>query len=155
MGVFFCFVQDIGKEENLDARISSLNDEISTIKQDITKINNEELLPLLKENAQRLCTPVVKGCLDCHIAEQDYYASRQDEIGRHLIRQKASFELIELAYEMEFKKYKEICYQLENLVESLKKSSDELEQRLQVITEQTQHAKPRNTISSQDGFSCR
>ncbi|KFO91690.1 HAUS augmin-like complex subunit 3, partial [Buceros rhinoceros silvestris] len=147
--------KDIGNQENLDAKISSLNDEISTIKQDITKINNEELLPLLKENAQRLCTPVVKGCLDRHIAEQDYYASRQDEIGRHLIRQKASFELIELAYEMELKKHKEIHCQLENLVESLKQSSDELEQRLQVITEQTQHAKPRNTISSQDGFSCR
>lgn len=151
----FFFVQDIENQENLDAKISSLNDGISTIKQDITKVNNEELLPLLKENAQRLCAPVVKGLLDRHIAEQDYYASRQDEIGRHLIRQKASFELIELAYEMELKKHKEIRCQLENLVESLKQSSDELEQRLQVITEQTEHAKPRNTIRSQDGFSCR
>ncbi|NWR58031.1 HAUS3 protein, partial [Bucorvus abyssinicus] len=146
--------KDIGKE-NLDAKISSLNDEISTTKQDIAKINNEELLPILKENARLLCAPVVRGCLDRRIAEQDCYASRQDEIGRHLIRQKASFELIELAYDMELKKHKEIRCQLENLVESLKQSSHELEQRLQVITEQTQHAKPRNTISSQDGFSCR
>ncbi|XP_009585232.1 PREDICTED: HAUS augmin-like complex subunit 3 [Fulmarus glacialis] len=147
--------KDIGKQENLDAKISSLNDEVSTIKQEITQINNEELLPLLKENARLLSTPVVKGYLDRQIAQQDDYASRQDEICRHLIRQKASFELIELAYEMELKKHKEICCQLENLVESLKQSSDELQQRLQVITEQTQQAKPRNTISSKDGFSCR
>ncbi|XP_009476680.1 HAUS augmin-like complex subunit 3 [Pelecanus crispus] len=147
--------KDIGKQENLDAKISSLNDEISTIQQEITQINNEELLPLLKENARLLSAPVVKGYLDHQIARQDYHASRQDEISRHLIRQKASFELIELAFEMELKKHKEICCQLENLVESLKQSSNELQQRLQVITEQTQHAKPRNTISSEDGFSCR
>ncbi|KAF1667047.1 HAUS augmin-like complex subunit 3, partial [Aptenodytes patagonicus] len=147
--------KDIGKQENLDAKISSLNVEISTIKQEITQINNEELLPLLKENARLLSAPVVKGYLDHQIAQQDYYASRQDEICRHLVRQKASFELIELAYEMELKKHKEIRCQLENLVESMKQSSNELQQRLQVITEQTQHAKPRNTISSKDGFSCR
>ncbi|KAM9237124.1 HAUS augmin-like complex subunit 3 [Leptosomus discolor] len=147
--------KDIGKQENLDAKIFSLSDEILTIKQDITQINNEELLPLLKENARLLSAPVVKGCLDRQIAQQDSYALRQDEICRHLIRQKASFELIELACEMELKKHKEICCQLENLVESLKQSTDELQQRLQVIAERAQHAKPRNTISSKDGFSCR
>ncbi|NXT01144.1 HAUS3 protein, partial [Jacana jacana] len=147
--------KDIGKPENLDAKISSLNDEISTIKQEITQINNEELLPLLKEKARVLSAPVVEGYLTHRIAQQDCYASRQDEICSHLIRQKASFDLIELAYEMELRKHEEISSQLANLVESLKQSSNELEQRLQVITEQMQHAKPRNIISSKDGFSCR
>ncbi|NXK19606.1 HAUS3 protein, partial [Arenaria interpres] len=147
--------KDIEKPQNLDAKMSNLNDKISAIKQEITQINNEELLPLLKEKAQILSAPVVRGYLNRQIAQQDYYASRQDEICRYLIRQKASFELIELAYEMELKKHEEICSQLKNLVESLKQSSNELQQRLQVITEQTQHAKPRNTISSKDGFSCR
>ncbi|NXP04593.1 HAUS3 protein, partial [Thinocorus orbignyianus] len=147
--------KDIGKTENLDAKISSLNDEISTIKQEITRINNEELLPLLKEKARLFSAPVVEGYLNHQIAQQDYYASRQDEICSHLIRQKASLELIELAYEMELKKHKEISSLLENLVEFLKQSSNELQQRLQMITEETQHAKPRNTISSTDSFSCR
>ncbi|XP_055651421.1 HAUS augmin-like complex subunit 3 [Falco peregrinus] len=147
--------KDVGKQENFAARISSFNDEISRIKQDITRISNEELVPLVKENAQLLITPVVKGYLDHQIAQQGCYASRQDEICRHLVRQKASFELIELAYEMELKKHKEICCQVESLVESLKQSSNELQQRLHLITEPTQHAKPRNTISSKDGFSCR
>ncbi|NXW92667.1 HAUS3 protein, partial [Alopecoenas beccarii] len=147
--------KDTGKQENLDAKISSLNDEISTIKQDITRINNEELLPLLKEKARLLSAPVVKSYLDRQVAQQDYCASRQDEICRHLARQKASFELIELGCEMELKKHKEICSHLENLVESLKQSINELQQRLQVISEQAQHAKPRKHISSNDGFSCR
>ncbi|NWW86732.1 HAUS3 protein, partial [Rhynochetos jubatus] len=147
--------QETGKQENLDAKISSLNCTISTIKQEITQITKEELLPLLKENAQRLSAPVMKAYLDHQIAQQDYYASRQDEICRHLIRQKASFEFIELACEMELKKHKDICSQLENLIESLKQSSNELQQRRQAITEQTQHAKPKNILSSEDEFSCR
>ncbi|XP_029818499.1 HAUS augmin-like complex subunit 3 [Manacus vitellinus] len=147
--------KDIGQEENLDAKISSLSDEISTIKRDMAQINNEELLPLLKEKAQLLTVPVLKAHLDHQIAQQDCCAARQDEICRHLMRQKTSFELIELGCKMEMKKHQEISCQLENLVESLKKSTDELQQRLQVITERIQPAKPKNTISPEDGFSCR
>ncbi|XP_069712552.1 HAUS augmin-like complex subunit 3 [Phaenicophaeus curvirostris] len=147
--------KDVGKRENMDAKISSLNNEISTIKQEITWINKEQLLPLLKEKAQVFTGPVVQAYLDHQIAQQDSYASRQDEILRHMVRQKASFELIELAYEMELKKHKELCCQLENLVESLKRSSSELQERIQAIIEQTQQAKSGNIISSNDGFACR
>ncbi|KFP28392.1 HAUS augmin-like complex subunit 3, partial [Colius striatus] len=147
--------KDIGYQENLDAKISTLNDQISRMKQEITRINNEELLPLLRENARLLVAPVAEGYLDHQIAQQEYNASRQDEICRHLVRQKASFELIELACEMELKKHTDIRSLLENLVESLKRSTTELQRRLQVITEQAQDAKPRNTISSKDVFSCR
>ncbi|NXH45406.1 HAUS3 protein, partial [Dicaeum eximium] len=147
--------KDIGQQENIDAKIPSLSAEISAIKQDIAQINNEELLPFLKKNAQLLTAPVVKEYLDHQIAQQDCYAAIQDKIGRHLIRQKTSFELIQLACEMEMKKHQEISCQLENLVESLKQSTDELQQRLQVIAERTEQAKPRNTISAEDGLSCR
>ncbi|NXU37972.1 HAUS3 protein, partial [Drymodes brunneopygia] len=147
--------KDSGQQENIDAKISSLSAEISAIKQDIAQINNEELLPLLKKNAQLFTAPVVKEYLDYQIARQDCYVAIQDKMGRHLIRQKTSFELIRLACEMEMKKHQEMNSQLANLVESLKQSTDELQQRLQVIAERTEQAKPRNTISSEDGFSCR
>ncbi|NXD34928.1 HAUS3 protein, partial [Copsychus sechellarum] len=146
--------KDIGQQEN-DAKISSLSAEISAIKQDIAQVNNEELLPLLKKNAQLLTAPVVKEYLDHQIARQDCYAAIQDKVGRHLIRQKTSFELIQLGCEMEMKKHQEISCQLENLVECLKQSTDELQQRLQVIAERTEQAKPRSTISSEDGSSWR
>ncbi|XP_050193769.1 HAUS augmin-like complex subunit 3 [Myiozetetes cayanensis] len=147
--------KDIGQQENLDAKMSSLSDEISTIKRDIAQINSEELLPLLKEKAQLLTAPVLKAYLDHHIAQQDCYVARQDEMCRHLMRQKTSFELIELGCKMEMKKHQEISSQLENLVESLRKSTDELQQRLQAITERIQPAKPKDTISPEDGFACR
>ncbi|NXQ32240.1 HAUS3 protein, partial [Alaudala cheleensis] len=150
-----CLDKDIGQQENIDAKVSSLSAEISAIKQDIAQMNNEELLPLLKKNAQLLTAPVVEEYLNHQIARQDCCAAIQDKIGRHLIRQKTSFELIQLACEMEMKKHQEISSQLENLVESLKQSTDELQQRLQVIAERTEQAKPRHTISSEDGLSCR
>ncbi|KAL9851908.1 HAUS augmin-like complex subunit 3 isoform 2-T7 [Geothlypis trichas] len=147
--------KDTGQQDNIDAKTSSLSAEISAIKQDIARINNEELLPLLKEKAQLFTAPVVKEYLDHQIAQQDCYAAIQDKIYRHLIRQKTSFELIQLAYEMEMKKHQELSCQLENLVESLKQSSDELEQRLQVMAERTEQAKPRSTIGPEDGLACR
>ncbi|NWZ42458.1 HAUS3 protein, partial [Brachypodius atriceps] len=147
--------KDVGQQENIDAEMSSLSAEISAIKQDIAQINNEELLPLLKKNARLLTEPVEKEYLGHQIARQDCYAAIQDKIGKHLMRQKTSYELIQLAYEMEMKKHQEISCQLENLVASLKQSTDELQQRLQVIAERTEQAKPRNTISSEDGLSCR
>ncbi|NXF21166.1 HAUS3 protein, partial [Rhodinocichla rosea] len=147
--------KDTGQQENIDAKISSLSAEISAIKQDIARMNNEELLPLLKKKAQLLTAPVVKEYLDHQIARQDCYAAIQDKIGRHLIRQKTSFELIQLACEMEMKKHQEFSCQLENLVESLKQSTDELEQRLHVIAERSEQAKPRSTISPEDGLACR
>ncbi|NWI97177.1 HAUS3 protein, partial [Pitta sordida] len=147
--------KDTGQQENLDAHIASLSDEISTIKQDIAQINDAELLPLLKEKAQLLTAPVLKGYLDHQIAQVECFAARQDEMCRHLVRQKTSFELIELACKMEMKKHQEINCRLENLVESLRQSTDELQKRLQVISERIQPAKPRNIISSEDGSSCR
>ncbi|XP_041258788.1 HAUS augmin-like complex subunit 3 [Onychostruthus taczanowskii] len=147
--------KDIGQQENIDAQISSLSAEISAIKQDIAQINNEELLPLLKKRAQLLTAPVVKEYLVHQIARQNCYAAIQDKIGRHLIRQKTSFEFIQLGCEMEMKKHQEFSCQLENLVESLKQSTDELQQRLQVIAERTEQAKPRSTISPEDGLACR
>ncbi|NXP88537.1 HAUS3 protein, partial [Passerina amoena] len=147
--------KDTGQQENIDAKISSLRAEISAIKQDISRINNEELLPLLKKKAQLLTAPVVKEYLNHQIARQECYAAIQDKIDRHLIRQKRSFELIQLACEMEMKNHQEFSCQLENLVESLKQSTDELEQRLQVIAERSEQAKPRSTISPEDGLACR
>ncbi|NXO66756.1 HAUS3 protein, partial [Phainopepla nitens] len=147
--------KDIGQQEDIDAKISSLSAEISAIKQDIAQINDEDLLPLLKKNAQLLTAPVMKEYLDHQIARQDSYAAVQDKISRHLIRQKTSFELIQLAYEMEMRKHQEISCQLENLVETLKQSTEELQRRLQVIAERTEQAKPRSIISSEDGFSSR
>lgn len=148
-------MQGVGKQENLEAKISTLKGEIATIRQHIAQLNNEELPSLLKEHAQLWTVPVVKADLDREIARQDCFISKQDEICSHLLRQKASFELIQLAYEIELKKQKDVHRQLDNLLESLKQSSNELQQRLEVLSELSQPAQLRNTIGPKDDFSRR
>ncbi|NXY87807.1 HAUS3 protein, partial [Alcedo cyanopectus] len=147
--------KEMGQQENLDAKISSLNDEISALKADISRINNEELLPLLKEKAQAFCAPLVRGYLEQQLAQHRCCAARQDEICRHLGRQASSFDLIEVAYKLELKKQKDISCQLESLVEAMEQCRQQLQQRLQVVAEQARCAKPRKTISSSDAFSSR
>ncbi|KAH1170199.1 HAUS augmin-like complex subunit 3 [Mauremys mutica] len=144
-------------KEHLEARISSLNSEISKIKKQLTQINNEILPSLVKENAQLLNMPVVKGDFDLQIARQDYYTSRQDQVCNQLLKQKASFEFLQLAYEIELRKHRDIHRQLENIIQDLKQSSKGLEQRLEMMSDPliSQHAVPRNTINSRDAASHR
>ncbi|XP_019381650.1 PREDICTED: HAUS augmin-like complex subunit 3 [Gavialis gangeticus] len=147
----------IGEEEHLETRISSLNSEISSIKKHLTQINNETLPALVKENAQLLNMPVVKGDFDLQIARQDYYTSIQDRVCDQLMKQKASFEFLQLAYEIELKKHRDIHRHLEKLIQDLKQHSKALEQRLEMMSDPliSQHTLPRNTIDSRDDASHR
>uniref|UniRef100_A0A8D0HK57 HAUS augmin like complex subunit 3 n=1 Tax=Sphenodon punctatus TaxID=8508 RepID=A0A8D0HK57_SPHPU len=140
-------------KENLEMRISTLNSEILKVKKLLTQINDETLPSLVKENAELLNMPVVKGDFDLQIARQEYYTSRQDQICNRLIKQKASFELLQLAYEIEFRKHRDNYHQLENVVQDLKQSSKALEQRLEMLSEPSlsSGATLRNTIDSRDG----
>uniref|UniRef100_A0A452DMH0 HAUS augmin-like complex subunit 3 N-terminal domain-containing protein n=1 Tax=Capra hircus TaxID=9925 RepID=A0A452DMH0_CAPHI len=118
----------LGKD-NLDAEISSLNNEI--------------LPAVVKENAQLLNMPVVKGNFDSQIAKQDYYTARQELVLNQLIKQKASFELLHLSYEIELRKHWDIYCQLENLVHLLN-------QKMLTDPSVSQQINARNTIDTKD-----
>nr|XP_033806691.1 HAUS augmin-like complex subunit 3 isoform X2 [Geotrypetes seraphini] len=140
-----------GKEQHLETRISSLKNELLLLKSQVDQINKETLPCLVKENAQLLNMPIVKGDFDLQIARQDYYTSRQDMVCGQLIKQKSSFELLHLAYEIELRKHREIHRQLENLIQELKHSSKGLEKRLDILLDPLiQYPKQRNTIDSND-----
>ena len=89
----------------MDAKISSLNSEILKLEEQITHIKDKILPAMVKENAQILNMPVVKGDFDRQIAKQDYYTERQELVLNQLIKQKASFELLHLSYEIELRKH--------------------------------------------------
>ncbi|KAL2779911.1 HAUS augmin-like complex subunit 3 [Daubentonia madagascariensis] len=141
----------VGKE-NMDAKISSLNSEIMKLEEQITHIKDKSLPAVVKENAQLLNMPVVKGDFDLQIAKQDYYTARQELVLNQLIKQKASFELLQLLYEIELRKHWDIHHQLENLVQELSQSNMMLYQRLEMLTDPSvsQHTNQRNTIDTKD-----
>ncbi|XP_008067198.1 HAUS augmin-like complex subunit 3 [Carlito syrichta] len=139
-------------EENLDAKISSLNSEIMKLEEQITHIKNKNLPAVVKENAQLLNMPIVKGDFDLQIAKQDYYTAKQELVLNQLIKQKASFDLLQLSYEIELRKHWDIYRQLENLVQEFRQSNMMLYQRLEILTDPSvsQQINLRNTIDTKD-----
>lgn len=136
----------------MDAKISSLNSEILKLEEQITYIRDKSLPAVVKENAQLLNMPVVKGDFDLQIAKQDYYTARQELVLNQLIKQKASFELLQLSYEIELRKNWDIYRQLENLVQELSQSNMMLHQQLEILTDPSvsHQINPRNTIETKD-----
>lgn len=136
----------------MDAKISNLNSEILKLEEQISHIKDQSLPAVIKENAQLLNMPVVKGDFDLQIAKQDYYTARQELVLNQLIKQKASFELLQLSYEIELRKHWDIYRQLENLVQELSESNTMLHQRLEMLTDPSvsQQINPRSTIDTRD-----
>lgn len=136
----------------MDAKISSLNSEVLKLEEEITHIKDKRLPPLIRENVQFLNMPVVKGDFDLQIAKQDYYTSRQKLVLNQLIKQKASFELLQLSYELELRKHQDIYHQLQILIQEFSKSNVMLHQRLEMLTGPavSQPMSPRNTIDTKD-----
>lgn len=136
----------------MDAKISSLDSESLKLEEQITHIKNKNLPAVVKENAQLLNMPVVKGDFDLQIAKQDCYTARQELVLNHLIKQKASFELVQLSYEIELRKHWNTYHQFEKLVQELSQNNLMLSQRLEMLKDPSvsQQTNSRNTIGTKD-----
>lgn len=138
-------------KEKFEARISSLNNDISKMKKHLAQINRETLPSLVKEDAELLNMPVVRGDFELQIARQEYYIARQDHICNQLIKQKASFELLQLSYEIELRKLRDISRLLENMIQDLKQSNTIFVETLKTMSEPSiSYNLPRSTIDSKD-----
>lgn len=146
----FCVLKDINKDK-LKVRIGSLKEESLQTEKQIDAINREALPALVRENAQLLNMPVVRGGYDVQIAQHKLYLARQDLVCEHLMKQKASFELLQLGYELELRKQRNVNQQLNVIIQELKLNAEELEARLLMMSDTLLSAdKPRTNIDSKD-----
>ncbi|XP_073513610.1 HAUS augmin-like complex subunit 3 [Phyllobates terribilis] len=118
------------RKDKLAVRISSLKDETSKIENHIESIKRETLPAMVRESSQMLNIPIVKRDFDMQMTRYRLYTSRQDLVCRHLMKQKASFELLLLGFELELRKQRTLNRQLETLIQGLRQSADNLEARL-------------------------
>ncbi|KAG8453406.1 hypothetical protein GDO86_000147 [Hymenochirus boettgeri] len=142
-------------EENLRSRTASLKTESSKIQHHINAIINEKLPCFVRDNAQLLNMPVVKGDYDLQIAQQNLYSSRQDLVCDYLMKQKSSFELLHLGYELELRRHRDVYRQLATLIQDLKQSNEKLEERLMKFSDEHLSfcSQPRTNIDSKDSAS--
>ncbi|KAM8939021.1 HAUS augmin-like complex subunit 3 [Pelodytes ibericus] len=143
--------------ENLQARILSIKEDTSKIQDQIEVISRETLPNLVQESAQLLNIPIVKGDCDLHMARLNLYAHRQDIVCNHLLKHKASFDLLQMGYELELTKHHEVYCQLTTMIENIKQSANNLDHRLLMMSDARLLAssKPISNIESKDSSSHR
>ncbi|XP_062905644.1 HAUS augmin-like complex subunit 3 [Mobula hypostoma] len=136
---------------------NSLSKELTVINNQIEQLINKELPDLIVENTQLLNMPVVKGNFDLQMSRQDYYTSKQDQVASQLIKQKARFELLQLAYEMELCRHRETHRHLESLTTELNQRRGDLDQHLEMLSDKSllTSNKQRALIDSSDASTVR
>ncbi|XP_029382406.1 HAUS augmin-like complex subunit 3 [Echeneis naucrates] len=123
--------KSISTSSSLHVREVVSRKELQAVKAEVEALLHGPVPTALRESARLLNVPVVRGDLDLQLARQDYYTSRQDQIRDYLLRQKASFDLVLLAQEMELRRWRTCLKQLGEVTNRMVKEGEETTLRIE------------------------
>ncbi|XP_015230916.1 PREDICTED: HAUS augmin-like complex subunit 3 [Cyprinodon variegatus] len=98
--------KSISTSSSLPVREAVTRKELQAVEAELEALLHGPVPSALRESARLLNVPVVRGDLALQLTRQNYYTSRQDQVRDYLLRQKASFDLLLLAHEMELRRWK-------------------------------------------------
>ncbi|XP_032439426.1 HAUS augmin-like complex subunit 3 isoform X2 [Xiphophorus hellerii] len=149
--------KSISTSSSLHMRDVVTKKELQAVEAELEALLNGPVPSALRESARLLNVPVVRGDLTLQLARQNYYISRQDQVRDYLLRQKASFDLLLLAHELELRRWKCCQNQLMEIDSRLSEEDKASSLRIESLAHPGLAINPRPNpfISSQDVALCR
>ncbi|XP_074555519.1 HAUS augmin-like complex subunit 3 isoform X2 [Halichoeres trimaculatus] len=144
--------KSISTSSSLHIREDVSRKELQAVEAELEALLHGPVPTALRESARLLNVPVVRGDLDLQVARQDYYTSRQNKIRDYLLRQKASFDMVHLAQEMELRRWRKCLMQLGDVNSRLSKEGEAATLRIESLAqpELAINPRPNPIISSKD-----
>ncbi|XP_028285168.1 HAUS augmin-like complex subunit 3 [Parambassis ranga] len=145
-------VKSISTSSSLHVREVVSRKELQAVEAELEALLHGPVPAALRESARLLNVPVVRGDLALQLVRQDYYTSKQDQVRDYLLRQKASFDLVLLAQEMELRRWKTCQKQLGEVNTRLVKESEGASLRIESMAHPDLALNPKHNpiISSKD-----
>ncbi|ELU04551.1 hypothetical protein CAPTEDRAFT_225812 [Capitella teleta] len=98
--------------------------------QEFSNLSQVQLPALLKDSANLQVTKILRGDYDLKITRQDYFTSKQDKVVAQLLKQRARYELLTMAYEIELKDHRETHHLMTAIRSLLQKEKTDYEQSM-------------------------